>query len=231
MRKRRGQHEPERTRLTLLDRLIIPLVTALVAFGASYLAALTGSQGAAENQRVALEEQRKKDDRDKRAEVYMAYLDAVGDYAAIFHAAVACFRESAKSAAANELPQKCQDAMVADPKPLKQLKQSLNKLTVFGTPDVVGNATKPHRAILVFEENETTASNPPVGDPQVPVAVGPPVPAPTQQMPTAAPSAPVPKTATESATKFDNDYRDAYQDFVKSMCADLSADPRTRCSF
>jgi hypothetical protein len=49
MRKRRGQHEPERTRLTLLDRLIIPLVTALVAFGASYLAALTGSQGAAEN--------------------------------------------------------------------------------------------------------------------------------------------------------------------------------------
>jgi hypothetical protein len=47
-------------------------------------------------------------------------------------------------------------------------------------------------------------------------------------MSAAAPT-PAPRTAAESAAKFDKDYRDAYQDFVKSMCTDLSADPRTRC--
>jgi hypothetical protein len=38
-------------------------------------------------------------------------------------------------------------------------------------------------------------------------------------------------TVGEYANKINLDYVEAYHDFVKSMCADLSVDPRTRCMF
>jgi hypothetical protein len=206
---KRKKPPPEPTRLTLLDRMIIPLLTALVAFGASYLAATIG----ADTQQITLAEQRRKEDRDKRSEVYMAYLDALGDYAPIFYAATTCFRASATSGLPESTPTKCREALAADPKPFRQLKLAYNRVHVFGSINVIQKMGLVHEAILVFEpvDEHSTASDPPPAESNLP-------------------KPPPPLTPGEVAKRFEANYRAAYGDFVNAMCADLSADPGHRCT-
>jgi hypothetical protein len=220
---RRKQPPPEPTRLTLLDRMIIPLLTALVAFGASYLAATIG----ADTQQITLAEQRRKEDRDKRSEVYMAYLDALTDYAPLFHAATTCLRDSAPSGLLTSIPTKCQDALATDPKPLRQLKLAYNRVQVLGSINVIQKVYLVHEAILVFvpEEQHSTASQPPE-DPNLPVLV----PNSPRSSTVPPPPPPPPPTPAEKAKEFEAKYRAAYGDFVNAMCADLSVDPGARCT-
>lgn len=65
-----GAQSKETVRLSIVDRVVIPLVTA----GLAFLAADISTSGAAENQREQIEEQRRKDDRDRRYDIYVAML-------------------------------------------------------------------------------------------------------------------------------------------------------------
>jgi hypothetical protein len=217
-----------RARLSVLDRVVIPLITALVAFAASYAAAATANDGAAENLQAQFAEQRRKDDRDKRTEVYTAYMSAVGEYAPLFRGALDCYKRSAVQSSPEDLPAECRQALKADRAPLANLKSGLSKVGVFGTREVWDVAETLYNSMTVFEQNR--------GEPQAQAAPGGPTTAPglqptPQPTSTVEPSPPVSvqSTVADKAEKFLKAYGSAYIDYRKSMCRELSADPQTRC--
>jgi len=67
--------------LALIDRFLIPILTAMLAVGATYIGATLANEGALTTQREQIAEDRPATDRDRRAETYLAFLDVATDYA------------------------------------------------------------------------------------------------------------------------------------------------------
>ncbi len=72
---------PVRTRLASLDRIVIPVLTALLALIATYLGAAVANSGAAANQREQITENRAITDRERRTETYITLLNSATEYA------------------------------------------------------------------------------------------------------------------------------------------------------
>lgn len=72
------------------DRYLIPILTALLAFGATYVGATTANKGAAATSRAQIQEEREKADRDRRAETYVEFLGKATTYRDTVEPVVRC---------------------------------------------------------------------------------------------------------------------------------------------
>jgi hypothetical protein len=209
----------ERLGLSMVDRIALPIIVAVLAFAASLIAAKTSNSGAAENQRNQIEEQKRKDDRDRRNDIYLGYMDAVAAYAVPFRASVQCLYAAEASA------QPCIDALRAAREPEQQLRNAFNRVAMYGSERVYQSGS---RLYLVMLTNGDSGLAPGMVVP----APGAPPAAPSREIavPGAVPQMPARiDDPVATAQKLESDYKNAYDDLLRAMCEELSAVPRTRC--
>jgi hypothetical protein len=201
----------ERVNLSLLDRIAIPIVIAAMAFAASLLAAAISNSGTAENQRNQIEEQKRKDDRDRRNDVYLGFMDAVAGYAVPFRANLECLRAGGQS---------CAEMLRAAQEPERQLRNAFNRVALYGSDRVYRAGLRLYQAMLHYGNAGLAPGMvvpaPDATAPSREVAVPP-----VQQLPTA--------VGSSDPAKLTSDYENAYNDLLRVMCEELSAVPRARC--
>jgi hypothetical protein len=206
-----GSRGKESVRLSAVDRIVVPLVVAILAFLASFVAANISNSGAAENQRAQIEEQRKKDDRDRRFEIYVAYLDAVSAFTPPFRQMIKCLRVTpqdrgscAKALSENEIR--------------NDLQSSFNRVVIYGSDRVHAAARELFVAMLPFDE-----PLPPVRQ------TGQPVPSSAPRVVEVAPRELPTSVGALSADDVEARYRRAYAGFLSVVCSELPNIPRASC--
>lgn len=208
----------ERVGLSLLDRIVIPIVIGVLAFAASLLAANISNSGAGENQQKLIEEQKRKDDRDRRNDIYLGFTDAVAVYAVPFRASLECFRAAAASA------QSCVDLLRVAQEPERQLRNAYNKVAMYGSDQVYNASSRLYRVMVI------TGDGDPAPRMAVPAPGAPPAAPPREiAVPRANPSPPSAGSIGVNPAKLESDYKSAYSDLLRAMCEELSAVPRARC--
>ena len=205
--------------LSLLDRFVMPVVIAFVAFAASFAAATIANDGAARNQEAQFREERANDARERRSAIYTAYLDAVGEFAPMFHRSTDCYLQKASQDTLNSFPDECRDAFPAEYRTtVDRLTLAVGKIRVHGTRNVYSAAGELHRVLLAMENsNIVYVVRSKDGTPDVPA------PNSRDQRDT---SGEKPGLSVHGiATALERTYESAYEAYIVAMCDELSTDP------
>lgn len=123
-----------RSRTTSL--YVIPVLTALLAGGATYLGATIASDATLTTQREQIIENRQVVERNKRAEVYLSLLDKATEYAYAVDGAVACVeRETAGRNGAAALSRECSANLAGISTPRSDFQRARNLVFVYGSQE------------------------------------------------------------------------------------------------
>jgi len=146
-------------------------------------------------------------------------MEAVATYAIPFHTAMGCLRKRSVTA------QSCVDTLAEELEPERQLRSTFNRVAVYGTEQAYRAGWRLYNAMLPFGNDHVPADRAPA---PVPTAA-PPTSGPRREF-KLAPAVPmtVPPSA-DSPDEMESIYDDAYNEFIRVMCAELPAVPRASC--
>jgi hypothetical protein len=192
-------------RSSIADRLLVPIfvaiVTAAAAIGGSFVGATKANDGNAAIQQQAIAEQRAKDDRDKKADIYLHYLENANTYANSVEDAYTCiYNYAIAPEPKGSAPQSCIDAINRLQTPRFDYQGSINELYIYGSDE----ANRAHRAVSAT----------------LPASVG----------YLTVPGTGLPPLNEVFGQKFDRvAFGRAYSNFLKIVCMEVPARPRPNC--